>query len=201
MIEGVIKIFSCDGSNSVTVFYFSKADFKKDLQNVKKSNIIKIVILKYRGENFMSSNIADLIEEYILRRMAEQQNNQVELRRNDIAGEISCAPSQISYVLNTRFTHDKGFTVESRRGLGGFNRIVRVPMKDVIYQDMLDAIDENTEYDEIQSMIRYLIQSKLISTREGAIILQTVRCAYDDMEPEKRVNMLKTIFVTLIHFA
>ena len=55
------------------------------------------------------SNIADLIEEYILRRLAEQQNGQVELRRTDIADEISCAPSQISYVLNTRFTHDKGF--------------------------------------------------------------------------------------------
>ena len=54
------------------------------------------------------SNIADLIEDYILRRLAEQQNGQVELRRTDIADEISCAPSQISYVLNTRFTHDKG---------------------------------------------------------------------------------------------
>ena len=48
------------------------------------------------------SNIADMIEEYILRRMAEQQTGQVELRRTDIADEISCAASQISYVLNTR---------------------------------------------------------------------------------------------------
>lgn len=149
----------------------------------------------------MSSNIADLIEEYILRRLAEQQNNQVELRRTDIAGEISCAPSQISYVLNTRFTHDKGFAVESRRGLGGFIRIVRVPMKDIIYQDMLDKINEETSFEEIQSMVRYLIQHKMITTREGALILQSVSCSYEGMDVENRVKLLKTIFVTLLHFS
>ncbi len=62
------------------------------------------------------SNIADLIEAYILRQLATQQDGKVELRRTDIADEISCAPSQISYVLSTRFTQDKGFVVESRRG-------------------------------------------------------------------------------------
>ena len=52
------------------------------------------------------SNIADLIEAYILRQLATQQDGKVELRRTDIANEISCAPSQISYVLSTRFTQE-----------------------------------------------------------------------------------------------
>ena len=59
------------------------------------------------------SNIADLIEAYILRQLAAKQDGKVELRRTDIADEISCAPSQISYVLSTRFTPAKGFAVES----------------------------------------------------------------------------------------
>lgn len=147
------------------------------------------------------SNIADLIEEYILRRMAEQQNGQVELRRTDIAGEISCAPSQISYVLNTRFTHDKGFAVESRRGLGGFIRIVKVPMKDMIYQDMLEKVHEDTPFEEIKSMVRYLIQHQMVSSREGAVILQAANSAYMGMEPAERTNMLKSIFVTLAQFS
>ena len=63
------------------------------------------------------SNIADLIVAYILRQLAAKQDGKVELRRTDIADEISCAPSQISYVLSTRFTPAKGFVVESRRGL------------------------------------------------------------------------------------
>ena len=112
------------------------------------------------------SNIADLIEDYILTRLAEQQTGQVELRRTDIADEISCAPSQISYVLNTRFTHDKGFSVESRRGLGGFIRVVRVPLKNIIYQEMLEKLDKDTDFVEIKAMLHYLIQHEMISTRE-----------------------------------
>ena len=85
----------------------------------------------------MMSNIADMIESYILRQLASRQDGQVELRRTEIADKISCAPSQISYVLSTRFTQDRGFVVESRRGLGGFIRIVQVPLRDLVYQDML----------------------------------------------------------------
>ncbi len=149
----------------------------------------------------MSSNIADLIEEYILRQLAEQQNGRVELRRTDIANEISCAPSQISYVLNTRFTQDKGFSVESRRGLGGFIRIVRVPMKDIIYQDMLDQINADTEFADIKSMVRYLIKHQMISSREGALVLQAANSAYLGMAAPERVNMLKALFVTLAEFS
>ena len=149
----------------------------------------------------MSSNIADLIEEYILRQLAEQQNGRVELRRTDIANEISCAPSQISYVLNTRFTQDKGFTVESRRGLGGFIRIVRVPMKDIIYQDMLEQINADTEFADIKSMVRYLIKHQMISSREGALVLQAANSAYLGMAAPERVNMLKALFVTLAEFS
>ena len=99
------------------------------------------------------SNIADLIEAYILRQLAAQQDGKVELRRTDIADEISCAPSQISYVLSTRFTQDKGFVVESRRGLGGYIRIVQVPTRNMVYQDMLDKIDKDTEMPMVQSMV------------------------------------------------
>lgn len=145
----------------------------------------------------MSSNIADLIEDYILTRLAEQQTGQVELRRTDIADEISCAPSQISYVLNTRFTHDKGFAVESRRGLGGFIRVVRVPFRNIIYQDMLDKLDVDTEFAEIRAMLHYLIQHQMISTRECTILLQAVKSAYEHMQPEPRLKLVKALFNTL----
>lgn len=147
------------------------------------------------------SNIADLIEEYILRQLADQQTGQVELRRTDIANEISCAPSQISYVLNTRFTQDKGFAVESRRGLGGFIRIVRVPLQDVIYEDMLNKIDDDTDFVEIKAMVRYLIQHQMISSREGALVLQAAKGAYEGMDDVDRVKLLRSLFVTLAEFS
>ncbi|EHG23380.1 CtsR family transcriptional regulator [Selenomonas noxia] len=148
------------------------------------------------------SNIADMIESYILRQLASRQDGQVELRRTDIADEISCAPSQISYVLSTRFTQDKGFVVESRRGLGGFIRIVQVPLRDLVYQDMLSKIDENTDMGTVQSMVRYLVQHGMVETREAALLMQMVTGLFhsETLAAEERVQMLKTMILTLENF-
>ena len=67
------------------------------------------------------SMIADKIEKFILDRMREEQEKLI-LKRNELADELDCAPSQISYVLSTRFSNERGFDVESRRGLGGYIR-------------------------------------------------------------------------------
>jgi transcriptional regulator of stress and heat shock response len=147
------------------------------------------------------SNIADLIEAYILRQLAAQQNGRVELRRTDLADEISCAPSQISYVLSTRFTPAKGFVVESRRGLGGFIRIVQVPVQNLVYQDMLGKVDENTPCEVVQSMVRYLLQHQLVTNREAALMMQAVAGAYATMEPADRVHMVKALLLTLENFS
>lgn len=147
------------------------------------------------------SNIADLIEEYILRQLAAQSDGRVELRRNDIANKISCAPSQISYVLNTRFTQDKGFEVESRRGFGGYIRIVQVPIQRLIYQDMIDKIDDDTPFESVQSMAKYLLQHEFVTNREAALLMQAVSFAYDKMEPHDRTECLHALFSTLEKFS
>ena len=149
------------------------------------------------------SNIADLIEAYILRQLAAQQDGKVELRRTDIADEISCAPSQISYVLSTRFTQDKGFVVESRRGLGGFIRIVQVPTRNMVYQDMLDKIDKDTELPMVQSMVHYLLQHQMITNREAALVMQVVVSAFESSTctDEERVHLLKSLLLTLENFS
>lgn len=75
------------------------------------------------------SILADRIEQFILSKLLEDQQDQepmLILQRNELADELDCAPSQISYVLSTRFSNDRGFIVESRRGLGGFIRITRL---------------------------------------------------------------------------
>ena len=148
------------------------------------------------------SNIADMIESYILRQLAARQDGQVELRRTDIADEISCAPSQISYVLSTRFTQDKGFVVESRRGLGGFIRIAQVPLRDLVYQDMLSKIDEDTDMETVQSMVRYLAQHGMVETREAALLMQMVTGLFhsETLAAKERVQMLKTMILTLENF-
>lgn len=149
------------------------------------------------------SNISDAIEEYILRQLASEQNGKVELRRTDIADAISCAPSQISYVLSTRFTQAKGFVVESRRGLGGYIRIIQVPLKNLVFQDMLDKINEHTGFVEVQAMVRYLRQHQMISNREAALLMQVVNYAFqsETITPLERVRLIKAMVLTLENFS
>lgn len=78
------------------------------------------------------SLLADRIEALILQKMLEDQEREIILQRKELADELNCAPSQITYVLTTRFSPARGYEVESRRGLGGFIRITR--LKPVVTQ-------------------------------------------------------------------
>ena len=72
--------------------------------------------------------LSDSIEDFIKALMEDEQDQQqaIELRRNELAEHFQCAPSQINYVLATRFTPDHGYVIESRRGGGGYIRIMRL---------------------------------------------------------------------------
>ena len=154
----------------------------------------------------MINNKADTIEEYILSRLSKRADKQIELKRTTLADEISCAPSQISYVLSTRFTEARGFIVESRRGLGGYIRIALVPeeidQKQMIYRDMLDKINEVTPFSTIKSMLEFLMTNKLITRREAELVAQTSANLYksesgEKISAEERAKLIRSMFLTL----
>ena len=154
----------------------------------------------------MLNNKADTIEQYILRRLAQNADRQIELKRTALADEISCAPSQISYVLSTRFTADKGFVVESRRGLGGYirNALIaeEIDRKQLMYQEMLDQIGEKTPFAHVKSMIEFLLENKLITRREAELVAQMSANLYQsesagELEMAERARLTRSIFVTL----
>ena len=72
--------------------------------------------------------ISDIIAAYITERLDEADSGYAELQRNLLAEELGCVPSQINYVLTSRFTPEHGYLVESRRGGGGDSRVYRVPI-------------------------------------------------------------------------
>lgn len=154
----------------------------------------------------MLNNKADTIEEYILKRLKQNADRQIELKRTVLADEISCAPSQISYVLSTRFTADRGFVVESRRGLGGYIRIALITdefdRKQILYQEMIEQIDENTPFAQVKSMINFLLNNKLITRREAELIAQMSANLYQSeadkkISSEERAKLIRSVFVTL----
>lgn len=154
----------------------------------------------------MLNNKADTIEEYILKRLKQNADRQIELKRTALANEISCAPSQISYVLSTRFTTERGFVVESRRGLGGYIRIALIQeeldQKQLLYRDMIDQIDATTLFETIQAMLEFLLNNKLITRREAELIAQTSANLYRSeaagkLAAEERAKLIRSIFATL----
>ena len=72
------------------------------------------------------ARLSDIIENFIKAVLSENGGQQVQIQRNELAGQFRCAPSQINYVLTTRFTYDKGYVIESRRGGGGYIIIKQV---------------------------------------------------------------------------
>lgn len=142
-------------------------------------------------------NLADVIEQWILHQMASEQDEIIILRRNEMAEELACAPSQITYVLSTRFTIERGFIVESRRGSGGFVRIARIPVQTIVYQDAADQINESISLEEVKAIVARLRSHNLMTNREAALVCKCFTMLYDQISPRERVPLLKSLLMTL----
>lgn len=148
------------------------------------------------------ANISDVIEQFILKSLKE--DGTVEISRNDLAGFFSCVPSQINYVLETRFTLDRGFVKESRRGGGGFIRISKVPVSDDTYVNSLimESIgDELTERRSSQILDK-LQDDEVIEPRERMLIQASISERALNMpysfKDKLRAQIFKNVLVVLL---
>ena len=148
-------------------------------------------------------NLADRIEEYLKQILEQTAEGYVVLQRSELAGVFSCVPSQINYVLDTRFTVERGYLVESRRGGGGYLRIVRLGLGlEGQYQQVLrQLIGERLSPERAKSLSNRLLEEDLVSLREAAIIKAIL--SGNDLDgdfagwDELRACLMKTILTTL----
>ena len=124
-------------------------------------------------------NLADAIENFIIGELLRDQEDALLVQRNELAERLSCAPSQISYVLSTRFTPERGFLVESRRGSGGFVRIVRMEPKTVQQQPQKEPA--------ASELVEHLQAQKLVTAREGALLQYMLHIIDADEKKKKAV--------------
>ena len=117
------------------------------------------------------ARISDHIE-LLLKQMMDQNNGSIEISRNSLADRINCVPSQITYVLSTRFTNNQGFLVESRRGGGGWIRIRRVEMTTPTHYLMhaLNNIGDSLSQHQAEVLIRNFLDYDIIRDREARLL-------------------------------
>lgn len=118
-------------------------------------------------------NISDLIEQHLKKLLSDSINDFIEIQRSELAGHFKCVPSQINYVLTTRFSTEQGYTVESRRGGGGFIRIVKLPLEE-LFLDISHLIGKAISQNDAAGLIRRLLEEDLITRREARLMLAAV---------------------------
>lgn len=128
-------------------------------------------------------NLADAIESFIIGELLRDQEDVLLVQRNELAERLRCAPSQISYVLSTRFTPERGFMVESRRGSGGFIRIVRMVPQNT------QTVPKEPTADEL---VEHLQEQKLITAREK-LLLQYMLHIIDANEAKKKAVLSQAL--------
>ena len=149
------------------------------------------------------SNISETIEKFILSSIGE--NDSVEISRNSLAEYFSCAPSQINYVLDTRFTVDRGFAKESKRGGGGFIKISKLNTDDknqYMNNLVIESIGDELSMKRFSQILSKLISEEILSENEGKII----RIALSDdslsmpfaIKDRVRAKAFKNILISLM---
>lgn len=118
------------------------------------------------------SSLSDVIENHLLDLLRGKQDGIIEIQRGELAERFSCVPSQINYVLETRFTSERGFLVESRRGGGGFIRIIRLKFdpNDGLHELIHGTIGDCLAQEAALGYVRRLSEHGLLTPREAAII-------------------------------
>ena len=118
------------------------------------------------------ARISDTIADFIYSLIDETEDNQAIIQRNELADKFNCAPSQINYVLTTRFTCEKGYVIESRRGGGGYIIVKRIYHNNSQQKITIlnEAIGLSITYQGAVSIAEHLLELNMITMREYEII-------------------------------
>ncbi|WP_370511077.1 CtsR family transcriptional regulator [Bacillus badius] len=151
----------------------------------------------------MMRNISDIIEDYLKRVLEMSGSEIVEIKRNEVAEKFQCVPSQINYVINTRFTIEKGYVVESKRGGGGYIRIIKVKVHDQydLIEQLVSLVGNQISQSAAENLIYRLVEEEVISEREAKIMISVMdrSVLYIDLpeRDELRARMITSMLMAL----
>lgn len=153
------------------------------------------------------SNLSDIIESFIKELMDANNNDAIEIQRNILAQQFDCSPSQINYVLTTRFSNDRGYVVESRRGGGGYIRIfkVRSSMEEELKLILNETIGVSITLNKAIDLVNALLEREVITEDQKRVMKSVLSdrvlniVAYEDRNKLRADLLKKMILVSMEH--
>lgn len=146
--------------------------------------------------------MSDLVAQYIMQ-MLDEQNGSAEIQRNELAGNLGCVPSQINYVITSRFTPEQGYIVESRRGGGGYIRISRVKMdRGTAIMHIINSVGETLEKATAEVMLNNMLQRNMLQLQSAKLIAaalsdRTLSQVEQDKRDTVRADLFKNMLLTI----
>ena len=144
-------------------------------------------------------NLSDIIEKFILDNIGADES--LNLSRNELANFFNVSPSQINYVLSTRFTLDRGFQTESKRGGGGYIVVKKVTFTNDYLTNIIKNLNPNLDYATACFILENLYKNNLINLNELDLIKTTINAkslsSPFKIENNLRYNIFKNILINL----
>jgi len=150
----------------------------------------------------LAIGISDVIAQFISEMLGEE--GRAEFTRGGVAARFNCVPSQINYVLSTRFSPERGYVVESRRGGGGYIRVSRVAVSpERIVMHTVNAVGGSVDARTAAALIGNLLHTGAITEKAAKVVLAAtsgaaLRSVPDDARDEVRACIIKQILVNIL---
>ena len=146
--------------------------------------------------------LSDAIADMILN-MFDDDTPTIQIQRNDLAAQLGCVPSQINYVITSRFTPEQGYRIESRRGGGGHIMITRAATKENAIMSLVNSIGKSIDEKSAKANIYNLHYQGLISDKAGRIMMSVVsdnnfKGIENETKNQIRANLLKQMLIASV---
>lgn len=145
--------------------------------------------------------ISDLIAGFLQECLDETGDGVLEVQRSDLAQRFNCVPSQINYVMSTRFSPERGYIVESRRGGNGYIRITRVRVdRETLLMHVINSLGSQVDLPSAKAILGNLVHSGALEEELGRTILAAVgdkalAAVPRDLRDQVRADILKNVLI------
>ena len=145
--------------------------------------------------------ITDLIASFLQDSLEESENGVLEVQRNDLAQRFNCVPSQINYVMSTRFSPERGYIVESRRGGNGYIRITRVQVdRQTLLMHVINSLGDQVDLSSARAILSNLVQAGALEENTGRSLLAAVgdkalRAVPREVRDTVRADSMKQVLI------